>query len=272
MYFLFSAFLGGNFTMIPVVLSINQLVLSRELSAPGELRRRIEDALEYREDAQERADQSVAPVLPGSFLRFLHETTEARTEELRESVANNTDDRLQERVETFADNVLTDVKTVLRTLDTEPVQIFAVIKVTLGTNHAQQLREINRIEVEFDEYLTDDQRNLFGEIRTNFIQIDVARKYFRTVYVKKELSHLSRIILYVGVPAELLSAVVLVVYGGVKTTPLVAGWLDVLVPIVLTAGFRPFAVLFSFVLRLSLVAQHNASVAPFTASDEEHQF
>lgn len=137
MYFLFSAFLGGNFTLISVVLSINQLVLSRELGAPGELRRRIEDALEYREDAQERADQSVAPVLPGSFLRFLHETTEARTEELRESVADTLDDRLQNRVETFADNVLTDVKAVLQTLDTEPVQIFAVIEATLGTNHAQ---------------------------------------------------------------------------------------------------------------------------------------
>ncbi|WP_211250904.1 hypothetical protein [Haladaptatus cibarius] len=272
MYFLFSAFLGGNFTVISVVLSINQLVLSRELGAPGELRQRIENALEYRENAQKRADQSVAPVLPGSFLRFLHETTETRTEELRKSVVNTTDGRLQERVETFADDVLMDVKTVLRALDTEPVQIFAVIEATLGTNHARQLREIDRIEAEFDEYLTDDQRNVLGEIRTNFLQIDVARKYYRTVYVEKELSHLSRIILYVGVPAELLLAVVLVVYGGVKTTPLVAGWLDVLVPVALTAGFGPLVVLFSFVLRLSWVAQHNASVAPFTASDEEYQF
>ncbi|WP_084186469.1 hypothetical protein [Haladaptatus litoreus] len=113
---------------------------------------------------------------------------------------------------------------------------------------------------------------MLGEIRTDFLQIDVARKYFRTVYVEKELSHLSRIILYVGVPAELLSAVVLVIYGSAKTTPLIVGWLDVLVPIALTAGLGPLAVLFSFVLRLSWVAQHNASIAPFTASDEEHQF
>ncbi|SIR98010.1 hypothetical protein SAMN05421858_4938 [Haladaptatus litoreus] len=35
MYFLFSALLGGNFTLISVVLSINQLVLSRELGATG---------------------------------------------------------------------------------------------------------------------------------------------------------------------------------------------------------------------------------------------
>ncbi len=36
MYLLFSALLGGNSTLISVVLSINQLVLSRELGATGE--------------------------------------------------------------------------------------------------------------------------------------------------------------------------------------------------------------------------------------------
>ncbi|WP_435157439.1 hypothetical protein [Haladaptatus sp. DFWS20] len=42
--------------------------------------------------------------------------------------------------------------------------------------------------------------------------------------MEKDLSGLSRITLYVGVPAEVLSAVVLVIYAGMNTTPLTVGW------------------------------------------------
>ncbi|WP_440007962.1 hypothetical protein [Halomicrococcus sp. SG-WS-1] len=272
MYFLFSALLGGNFTLITVVLSINQLVLSRELGAPGELRQRLEGALEYREDVQARAGWSAGPVKPGEFLLSLHESTSDRTEELREQVADTTDDRLREHVEQLVDELLEDVSRVTRALDADSARIFTVIEATLGTNHATQLRDIDRIASDFDDRLSDDQRDLLAAIRTNLLDIDVARKYFRTVYIEKELSVLSRILLYVGVPAEVLTAVVLVVYGGVKTTPLTAGWLNSLVPVAIVAGFAPLAILFSFVLRLAWVAQRNASIAPFTTSDEELRF
>lgn len=272
MYFLFSAFLGGNFTLITIVLSINQLVLSRELGAPGDLHQRIEEALEYRKNVEENIGQSATPVKPGEFLLFLHETAGERTDELRDQVANTTDSHLQERVETFADNILTDIKAVTRTLDAETIQIFTAIEATLGTNHATQIRDIDQIQVNFDNLLSDDQQDLLSEIRMNLLHIDIARKYFRTVYMEKELSFLSRVILYVGVPAEVTSVIVLVIYGSVKTTPLTAAWLDLLVPVALSVGFAPLAVLFSFILRLSWVAQRNASVAPFTASDEGYRF
>jgi hypothetical protein len=37
MFYLFSSLIGGNPTLITVVVSINQLLLSREFSSPGEL-------------------------------------------------------------------------------------------------------------------------------------------------------------------------------------------------------------------------------------------
>ena len=37
MFYLFSSLIGGNLTLITVVVSINQLLLSREFSSPGEL-------------------------------------------------------------------------------------------------------------------------------------------------------------------------------------------------------------------------------------------
>jgi hypothetical protein len=268
MYFLFSSAFGGNLTLVTVVLSINQLVLSRELGAPGELRRRIRDAMEFRNEAEETSGSSPSPVSPTAFLRFLHEAVGADARALRESVSETDDGRLAERVEELGDSLSSDAADVREALDASSVDIFGVIEATLGTNHASQLYEIAAIESEFDE-LTDGQRRLLDRVREQLLHIDTARKYFRTVYIEKELSAFSRLLLYVGVPVEVLTAGMLAVYGAVGATPPTPDWMLPLVVVCLTAGFAPLAVLFAFVLRLSWVAQQNTSVAPFADAERD---
>ena len=262
MYFLFSSLFGGNLTLVTVVLSINQLVLSRELGAPGELRDRIRDAMAYRNEVEETSGSSPSPLSPTAFLRFLHEAVSADAMALRDSLSDTDDGRLSERVEGLVDDLSSDAAAVRATLDESSVDIFGVIEATLGTDHASQLYDIATIESEFDE-LTDDQRRLLDRVREQLLHIDTARKYFRTVYIEKELSYLSRLLLYVGVPVEVLIAGVLAVYGAVGSAPPTPGWVLPFVVVSLAAGFAPLAVLFSFVLRLSWVAQRNTSVAPF---------
>lgn len=267
MYFLFSAILGGNLTLITVVLSINQLVLSRELGSPGELQQRIRDAMTYRREVENTANSSPVPVSPEGFLRYLHETLVDTATDLENSVSDSGNERLVTRIDDLVDELTTDARSVTGTLDAPTVDIFAVIEATLGTNHADQLYELAAIETEFED-LTDAHQQSLARLREQLLHIDTARKYFRTVYMEKELSVLSRMILYVGVPAEILTAVALAVYGAVGTAPPSPSWLLPFVLVTLTVGFAPLAVLFSFVLRLSWVAQQNTSVAPFSAANE----
>lgn len=49
-FYLFSGLLGGNITLVTVVVAINQLLLSRELNRPGDLRSQIEATVEFRQD------------------------------------------------------------------------------------------------------------------------------------------------------------------------------------------------------------------------------
>lgn len=268
MYFLFSAMLGGNLTLITVVLSINQLVLSRELGSPGTLHQRIRDAVEYRHDVEEVAGSVPSPVSPEGFLRYLHEALTDTATGLEESVSESETERLSGRVGDLVGDLTRDAAAVKRALDEPTTDIFAVIGATLGTDHADQLYEIAEVKAEFEE-LTDAQQQSLDRLRDQLLYIDTARKYFRTVYMEKELSVLSRMILYVGVPAEVLAAVALAVYGAAGATAATPLWLLPFVLVALTAGFAPLAVLFSFVLRLSWVAQQNTSVAPFSASAEE---
>ncbi len=267
MYFLLSSLLGGNLTLITVVISINQLVLSRELGSPGELRNRMEDAMEFRTDAEATAEWYVSPVRPGAFLLDLHESLLDQAEALEEAVADHGNERATDRVENIATSVRQDVREVGSELDGSDGEEFTAIVATLGTNHAEQLEKLDRFLVEFRDDLSATERDLVDSIATHLLYVDVARNYFRTIYVERELAFLSRVMLYVGVPAQLVVAVALAMYVGPEVVP--ASAFALFVPVAVAAGFAPLAVLFSFVLRLAWIAERNAAVIPFTALESD---
>jgi hypothetical protein len=271
-FLLISAFLGGNITLITVVIAINQLVFSRELGSPGDLEQRTRNAVEYRDQVQEVMDREVSPVMPGSFLLVLHENLGKRAQALRETVTNPGEDGLSAEIDELVGALRDDVRDVTEALDTPAAdeQIFGAIAATLGTTQAEQLYDISRVEMEYDDQLSEEQRELFESVREHLLHIDVARKYFRTVYITEELSFLSRILLIVGLPAQFFLAATLAVYdlAGVEALPEAAIVGATLVAMV--ACFAPLAILASVVLRLSWVAQRNATVMPFAASEKDY--
>ncbi|TYL38575.1 hypothetical protein CV102_12320 [Natronococcus pandeyae] len=272
LYLLISAFLGGNLTLITVVIAINQLVFSRELGSPGNLEQRTRNAVEYRNQVQEVMDRTVSPVMPGSFLLVLHENLGKRAQALRETITNPCDDDLAAEIDELVGALRGDVRDVTRALDTPAAdeQIFGAIAATLGTTQAEQLYDLSRVETEYDAQLSDEQRELFDSIREHLLHIDVARKYFRTVYITKELSFLSRVLLIVGLPAQLFLAATLAVYDLAAIEALPVATIVGATLVAMVACFAPLAILASFVLRLSWVAQRNATVMPFAASEKDY--
>ncbi|GAB7018608.1 hypothetical protein [Halostagnicola bangensis] len=272
LYLLFSAFLGGNLTLITVVIAINQLVFSRELGSSGNLEQRTRNAVEYRNEVQSVMDREVSPVMPGAFLRVLHENLGNRAQRLRESSTDAASDELATELDDLAGALRRDVRTVTKALDTPAAaeQIFGAIAATLGTTQAKQLYELSRIETEYADRLSESQRELVESIREHLLHIDVARKYFRTVYITKELSFLSRILLFVGLPAQFLTAATLAVCDLAAIEALPATAIVGATLVALVACFAPLAILASFVLRLSWVAQRNATVMPFAASETDY--
>ena len=272
LYLLFSAFLGGNLTLISVVIAINQVVFSRELGSPGDLAQRTRNAVEYRDQVQDVIDRAVSPVLPGSFLLVLHENLGAKAQALRETVTDPGEDDLSAELDELVGALRGDVRTVTRALDTPAAdeQIFGAIAATLGTTQAKQLHDLTRIETSYDDRLSDEQRELFESIRELLLHIDVARKYFRTVYITKELSFLSRTLLLVGLPAQLFTGATLAVYDLAAIEELPVAAIVAATVVAMVASFAPLAILASFVLRLSWVVQRNATVMPFAASESDY--
>ncbi|WP_117595152.1 hypothetical protein [Haloprofundus halophilus] len=263
MYFLYSSLLTGDLTLLTVVLSINQLVLSRELGEPGTLRKRINETLSYRHDVEELVGASTSPKSPSGFLHLLHRSLEAQAGELAALTDRVDDAQARRRLRSLSDSLERDAQAVSRTLDGEDGSIFSVMSATVSTTHADQLQTIAGLQSGDADPVTDELLRHLDRIEATLLQIDVARKYFRTVYVQKELAYLSRILLYIGVPAIVGSGLALVLYNA-NTVAAVPSTLFVgAVTVTFVLGFAPLAVLFAFVLRLAWVAQQTATVPPY---------
>lgn len=267
MYFLFSSLLTGNLTLVTVVLSINQLVLSRELGSPGSLRSTLNETIEFRRDAADATGAAAVPAEPSAFLHSLHESLAARSRDLRTVVGDVADGDTRRRLRSLAESMADDARTVDRTLDGRDDEVFAVVAATLSTDHATQLREITAVRNTVDDLPDGVGRALDGAERL-LRQIDVGRKYFKTVYVQKELAYLSRLLLYVGVPAVFACGGTLVFYNASRAATVPLGLLGAVAAAGFLLGVAPLAVLFAFILRLAWVAQQTAAIAPFRTGTE----
>lgn len=269
--YLAQGLLAGNVTLVTIVLSINQLVLSRELRSPGELQEQIGDVIEYRTDVEETIGRSVVPPTPADFLTTVLHGTWTNAQRLggvvsgSELVSDRPKTEIDDLVATISDHTvhINDV------LEASQESIFSTLAVTLQTNYSESLHEARRIQSVYEDELTPAAHAVLEDLVESLRQIDVARQYFKTIYMQVELATLSRVLLYVGLPAIGSSLVMFLVYVGGPGSAVPPDYLTGLVLVVVSLGFTPLAVLFSFVLRISVIAQRTVAITPFTTPEQE---
>ena len=261
----FGALVSGNITLITVVLSINQLVLSRALGGIGALEDNIETVSEYRERVRQGTGQEVTPEEPAAFLESLLRSTREEADRLHSAVVAIGDEDLQADVDDAVNRLTDHIEHVLDLLDRPDTGVFGALAATLSTNYARELKAVRRIEVRYADQLSEEASEALETITRHIKDVDIARQYFKTMYIQEELSYFSRLLLYVGIPAEFLTVAALIAMSQSGSTlsglPLT---LPQLAPVVVTVAFTPLAMLFSFVLRVATVAQNTVSPAQFT--------
>lgn len=267
--FLFSAFVGGNFTLITVVLSVNQLVLSRQLEAPGEVRSQIEEVHEYRDEVESYAPRDVAPVFPPEFFLLLLETARRRVQDLGGLIVGNAPDGLRGDVDELVETVTTRIDRTHELYDQSDTGILEILIAALDTNYAGQIRDARRIKRDYRGSLPDHAEEGLDELIHTLEHIDVARQYLKTLYIQNELARFSRMLLYVGVPAMFVAVCVLAAF---TTEPNLRGPDPIFRAVVVGAtviGLMPLSVLFAFVLRVATISQQTIAITPFTTSQQE---
>ena len=267
LYYLLSSLLGGNITLITVVVSINQLLLGREFKAPGELEAEIQNVIDYRNGVEQTAD-SIAPVEPLGFLRILFENTEMEARELRTNAERYDSDAFDE-VDTLASSLIDHVDTVTSLLSNENDGTFDVLSTTLTTNYARQINFARRIRHTYGTDLSGPTRQTLDNLIDHLQRIDIARQYFKSVYLQQELSSLSRRLFYAGIPAEIVTAAALLSLSEPMGATVLTRHVPAMMLVVVTIGFLPLALLFAYILRIATVTQRTTAIIPFTTPEQE---
>ncbi|MFC4552143.1 MULTISPECIES: hypothetical protein [Halorussus] len=239
------------------------------MSAPGELEDQIKDTTTYREDATELVERDVAPATPAAFLEVLLRGVRDTLQELESDADEIATDDAVESFEGVLGPLEEQVDYSIQELGEKGTTIFEALVITLDTNYSEDIHQIWRLETVYSEDLTPDAKRELETLVTRLKDIDVARQYLKTVYIQEELSRLSRELLYVGIPVVFSGLLVMEVFISTRRPFLSPRQLSLITPVYTTVASAPLALLFSYVLRISVVAERTAAITPFTTPTQE---
>lgn len=269
LFYVFGGLISGNLTLITVIVSINQLLLSRELRTPNELQSEIEGMIEYRTKIEDAAGQ-IAPVEPLGFLRLVVETNRQHAQALGGISRSETDENVVEELDRIVRKITEQADRVDGLLQERNVGTFQVLSTTLNTNYAREIKSLRQLKYRHGDGLPTDVSDTLDELVDLLQDIDIARQYLKSIYLQQELASLSRLLFYTGLPSIAIVATTLYVFTTPSGTGLPDSVMPILLPVVMTIGLFPLTVLFSFILRTATVARRTAAIIPFTAPAQEH--
>ncbi|MFC6825799.1 hypothetical protein [Halopelagius fulvigenes] len=267
-YYVYGGLISGNLTVITVVVSISQLLLSRELGTPDELESQMEGVIDYRTDVEDAAGR-IAPVEPLGFLRLVVENTRKAAQELGGLSIAETNDEVYGEVDAAVSRVTEQLDRTDRLLQKSDASTFHVLSATLTTNYARDINRLRRIKSRHDDSLPGHVKEAIDRLIDELQRIDVARQYFKSIYLQQQLAELSRRLFYVGLPAVAGVASGLFLFTASSGASVPSFVVPLLVPAVVTVGLAPLSVLFAYILRIATVTKRTAATIPFTTPEQE---
>ncbi|SFG09702.1 hypothetical protein SAMN04488063_1409 [Halopelagius inordinatus] len=260
---IFSAMIGVVVTGTTLVVTINQLVLSQETGPLGDQRKRMSDAMDFRTYAAELFTDT-PPAYPSLFLQQIVETSEQRANALDRIVADNDDDELRRQVEEFVDSLRGNADEVTDELENATFGEFDVMSAALDFNYSWKVYQIERMTETFGGSLSDDEREAFDRLQKALSMFGPAREHIKTLYFQWALVDLSQYILYMAVPAIVVSGIMLT-FVGAGTFPGSTFTIDNIVWVTagaFTVTVLPFLLFTSYILRVATAAKRTLAVGP----------
>ncbi|RQG98796.1 hypothetical protein [Natrarchaeobius oligotrophus] len=266
---LFQALVTALITGVTLVVTINSLVLSQELGAVEDQRERLEGALEFRETVESSIDAPISPPEPSSFVQAIIAASEERAHDFREAVSDGHDEEFEERVDDFVDNLTTHADSIRDDLEDAQFGTYDVVKAALDYNYSWKIFRARRIENAHADSFTDETREAYDQLLESLKLFGLAREHFKTLYFQWELINLSRAMMYVAVPALVVTTSMLLFFDADAVSGTVLG-IDAVVWIVVlasTVAVAPFLLLIAFVLRIATMAKRTLAIGPFILRD-----
>ncbi|WP_137284783.1 hypothetical protein [Halorussus salinisoli] len=263
---LFNTLLSGMILLVSVVVSINSIVLSEEITDIEHQRERIDASIQYRGRIEEFIEGDVSPARPAEFLRAILKIIDQQSSALADIAANSDDDEFREEAETFSDNITDEAERAGETLTDARFGTFRVLLAGLNYDYSWQLHVARRFKRKYGHNLDDDEQAAIDDIVETLKVFATGREYFKSLYYKREFARLSSRLLYVSLPAIVFTSYVLLALD-TNLFPEVSFFaltpLMVFVSVAYTIALVPYLTLTAYVLRAMTVTLRTLASGPF---------
>ena len=262
----FSTTITGLFTLVSITVSINQLVLSRIIGSPEHIRRRMDSVSDFRGEIVDENDRvSVAPTEPAAFLEVVTRALRDRALRLGDVYDRRNDPRLRHDVERLVEDLVGLAEQVDDEIGTKRLLLIDVLLPVLDDRYSRYVHAVDRVRETTDD-LSAAERRALGELRSVLQDVNLTRHYFKTLFLHEALASLSKRMLATGVPAVLLSYLVILAYGG--GPPLAGTARTVAVSAAIALAIVPLSVLFAYGIRVAAIASRTTTFGTFTPVEE----
>ena len=263
---LFSALLSGAILLVSIVVSINSIVLSQEITDIESQQERISASMDFRRHIEEFIETDVIPARPAEFLRVVLHTLLHQAQSLADIAADSTNDEFREQVETFRDKVSEDVDQARTTLGDARFGTFKVLLVGLNYDYSGQLYAARTFKHKYADTLTDEEQEAIDDLTETLTFFATGREYFKSLYYKRELAELSSRLLYVSLPVIVFTSYVLLALDAnliPEMTILGVPPLLLFVTLAYVIALAPYVVLTAYVIRAATIALRTLAAGPF---------
>jgi hypothetical protein len=263
---LFQALLTAIITGVTLVVTITQLVLSKEIGTLGDQQERMDRAMDFRHHLESQIDMAVSPPEPTSFLREIVKVTGESASALAEVADTLDDDDASDQLGRYANDVGADAEQITSQLRTVQFGTFEMLFVALEYDYSTKIYNARRLKRQYETELSTETTDQIDRLVDCLTSFGAAREYFKSLYIEWELSNLSRTMLILTVPALLVSISGILFLSEPASIPgRTYGIANLMLVVIsgVTIALGPFMLLLAYVLRIATVSKQTLAVGPF---------
>jgi hypothetical protein len=261
-------------SVVVIVLSINQLVLSPGMGSIGDQNERFDQSVDLRERLEAHTDVRTSPASPAAFLHVLLASIVERTEQFRETVTDGSRGELEADVVSFTEDLGTEAERVERVLPDGRFGKFDAMSAVMRVAITGKERALRDLRARHGDALSPRGTELLDEVEELLELFTVSREYFKTAYIRSDYIELSQALLYAGLPCIALTYYAAQAYapGVFPGRTLGIAHQLLFVSGAVTVALVPFVLMLAYVFRLSLLSRSTVFIGPFAArsSSESH--
>lgn len=263
---LFSSLLSGAILLVSVVVSINSIVLSQEMTDLEDQQTRIDASMDYHREIEEYIEAEITPARPADFLSAVLYALSNQVVALTEIAADSPNEEFRADVEQFADSVAEEIESARETLTTARMGSFRVLLTGLNYNYSGELHAARGLRHKYGDDLSEEAEDAVDELISTLKHIGTGREYFKSLYYKRELAYLSSRLLFVSLPVIVFTSYVILALDASFFPEVVIFGLSPLVLFVLfayTIALAPYILLTVYVIRAATITIRTLAGGPF---------